>query len=128
LTQRVHPKLATVRTSLGPDALELTCRMVLRSRLPLDDRGTPRTVEVWGDRVVAVEPDPRASAAIGRWLGRAVALVRFPETATRPCDPAYAPAGSETAFADGFPLLVTTTGSLDVLNEAIGRRGGAPCR
>ena len=124
LTQRLHPELATVRTSLGPDALELTLPDGAAIRLPLDDRGVPRPVEVWGDRVAAVEPDADASATIGRWLGRAVALVRFPETATRPCDPAHAPTGSGTAFADGFPLLVTTTGSLDALNEAIGSRGG----
>ncbi len=125
LTQRVHPELATIRTCLGPDALELTLPDGAAIRLPLDDRGAPLPVEVWGDRVAAVEPDAAASAAIGRWLGRAVALVRFPETATRPCDPAHAPAGSGTAFADGFPLLVTTTGSLDALNETLVARGGA---
>ena len=124
-SQRRHPELATIRTSLGPEALELALPDGTTVALPLDDRGTPRMVEVWGDRVAAVEPDAEASAAIGRWLGRAVALVRFPEAAVRPCDPAYAPAGSHTAFADGFPLLVTTTGSLDGLNDAIRRRGGA---
>ena len=125
LTQRLHPELATVRASLGAEALELALPDGKTVALPLDDRGAPRSVEVWGDRVVAVEPAAEASIAIGRWLGREVALVRFPEAAVRPCDPAYAPDGSRTAFADGFPLLVTTTGSLDVLNDAIRRRGGA---
>jgi len=124
LTQRRHPELATLRPSLLPEALALDLPDGTRLALPLDDRGGPRPVEVWGDRVDAVEPDPAASAAIGRWLGREVALVRFPDTAVRPCDPNVAPAGSRTGFADGFPLLLTTTGSLEALNATIARRGG----
>ncbi len=126
LSQRVHPMLATLRTSLLATSLQLTLADGTRLELPLDDRGTPHTVEVWGDPVAAVEPDPRASAALGRWLGCAVVLVRFPETAVRPCDPACAPAGSRTGFADAFPLLLTTTASLEALNETIARRGCAP--
>ena len=124
LTQRRHPELATVLPTLSLHQLELALPDGTALTLPLDDRGTPRQVEVWGDRVEAVEPDPLASAAIGRWLGRPVVLVRFPATAIRPCDPDYAPAGSRTGFADGFPLLVTTTGSLDALNRTIEGRGG----
>ncbi len=126
LTQRRHPALATVRPRLTADALELTLPGGTRLALPLDDSGRARSVEIWGDRVAAVEPDAAASAAIGRWLGGDVALVRFPDAAVRACDPAYAPAGSRTAFADGFPLLVTTAASLDALNDAIRRRGGQP--
>jgi uncharacterized protein YcbX len=126
LSQRADPALATIRPRIGTDALELGLPDGTGLAVPLDDRGTTRTVEVWGDRVLAVEPDAGASAALGRWLGRQVALVRFPEAALRPCDPSVAPAGSHTAFADGFPLLVTTTASLDALNDAMRRRGAAP--
>ncbi len=126
LSQRVLPQLATVQPGLQPATLTLRLPDGSALALPLDDRGRVRMVEVWGDRIAAVEPDPAASAALGRWLGRAVALVRFPETARRPCDPSFAPAGSGTAFADGFPLLVTGTASLEALNETIRRRGGAP--
>ena len=126
LTQRVLPGLATIQPRLEPDALELALPDGTRLALPLDDRGGPRAVVVWGDLVQAVEPDLRASSALGSWLGRDVALVRFPATGLRPCDPDHAPPGSRTAFADGFPLLVTTTGSLDALNDRIERRGGVP--
>lgn len=126
LTQRVLPRLATLEADIRPDALALTLPDGTVLQLPLDDRGAPRSVQVWRDLVLAVEPDPAASAALGRWLGREVALVRFPETADRPCDPDYAPPGSRTAFADGFPLLVTTSASLTALNDVIRRRGGEP--
>ncbi|HEX6015869.1 MAG TPA: MOSC domain-containing protein, partial [Geminicoccaceae bacterium] len=44
----------------------------------------------------------------------------------RPCDPAYALAGSHTGFADGFPLLVTNEGSLAELNAALAKAGAEP--
>src|SRR3712207_5031736 len=53
-------------------------------------------------------------------------LVRFPETTRRSCDPASAPPESHTAFADAFPLLVTTESSLQELNDALMERGEEP--
>ena len=50
----------------------------------------------------------------------------YDETTRRPCDPAYAPEGAHTAFADGFPLLVTSEGSLEALNLALEVVGAAP--
>jgi uncharacterized protein YcbX len=42
----------------------------------------------------------------------------------RPTDQAVAP-GGQSSFADGFPLLVAFTGSLDDLNRKIAENGGA---
>ena len=126
LTQRELAVLATIRPRLLADALMLELPNGPVLTLDLADRGDRRRVVVWGDEVEAVEPDEAASAALGRWLGRPVALVRFPERAERPCDLGYAPAGSRVAFADGFPLLVTSTGSLDALNAKIVERGAEP--
>jgi uncharacterized protein YcbX len=126
LTQRVLPQLATLRPRLDAEGLVLELPTGTTLTVDRSDRGAPRQVEVWGDTVAAVEPDPQASDALARWLGRPVALVRCPAGAERPCDPEVSAADSRVAFADGFPLLVTSTSSLDVLNEAIGRRGGAP--
>ncbi len=53
-------------------------------------------------------------------------LARFPKSTRRPCDPEFAPEGSHTGFADGFPLLVTSEGSLDELNAALLERGADP--
>lgn len=39
----------------------------------------------------------------------------------RPVDPQYARPGETVAFADGYPLLATTTASLDALNSLIAR-------
>jgi uncharacterized protein YcbX len=125
-SQRELPKLARVRAGLGDGMLRLRLGEEAALEVADADRGEPLAVEVWRDRVEALAPDPAADRALSAWLGRAVRLVRFPDGARRPCDPTYAPPGSHTAFADGFPLLVTSEGSLDELNGALAAVGAAP--
>ena len=125
-TQRELPQLATLRTAIDGDRLLLNFGDA-RAALPLDrDEGEPMTVTVWRDTVEAVRPDPAVDASLSRWLGRPVRLVRFPEVSRRPCDQAFAAAGSHTGFADGYPVLVVGEGSLAELNEALRERGAEP--
>lgn len=125
LTQREEPRLARLVPRLEPDRLVLSldgAELVL----PLEDAGEPVVATVWGDRIEVVAPDPAADRVLSRALGRPVRIVRFPETTVRACDPAFAPPGSRTGFADGFPLLVTSLTSLAALNAAIVSAGGTP--
>jgi uncharacterized protein len=125
-TQRELPRLATVRPRMADGELRLSLGGEAELRVPVVDRGEPTTVEVWGGRVAALAVDPALDRALSDWLGARVRLVRFPESEIRPCDPAYAPAGSHTGFADGFPLLVTSEGSLAELNAALAEAGAEP--
>ncbi|MFE3600385.1 MOSC domain-containing protein [Streptomyces sp. NPDC059142] len=80
-------------------------------------------VDIFGAKVESVpageaarEVDRRLSA----YLGEEVRLVHLDDPATRrPVDPLFARPGETVSFADGFPLLVTTTASLDALNTLI---------
>ena len=127
LTQRELPALARVRPTVGPDGrLRLSLPDGTDLPLPPEERGEPLRVQVWRDEVDALAPSLEADAALTRHLGRPVRLVRFPEATRRPCDPEFAPEGSHTGFADGFPLLVTSEGSLDELNAALLERGADP--
>ena len=124
LSQRELPALATIETRIDGEALHL----VVGGRhlaLPLDDRGEAVEVQIWRDGASARRPDRAADVLLSACLGREVMLVRFPDATRRACDPAFA-AEAETGFADGFPLLVTSTASLDEVNEAILERGGSP--
>lgn len=122
LTQREVPALARIATSFRNDSLLLDLDGEL-IELPVDDRGQSMRVVVWRDEVDAVRPDPAADRALSAFLGRVVVLVRFPDTTFRPCKPHIAPDAS-TGFADAFPMLVTTTASLDEVNATIIARGG----
>lgn len=78
---------------------------------------TLRDVKIWKDIVAARAADPAAGAYLSAVLGRAVDLVYFDDPKNRPVDPEFGQPGDYVSFADGFPLLVTTTGSLDHLNS-----------
>lgn len=119
LSQRVLPRLATLTPKLADGELRLEVEGAEIAVVPLADAGEPCEVEVWADRVSALAPDPAADRALSGWLDRPVRLVRFPEPETRACSPEFAPPGSHTAFADGFPLLVTSEASLAELNAAL---------
>jgi uncharacterized protein len=125
-TQRELPRLATIRPRLAEGELRLSLGGEADLRVPVADRGEPTTIEVWGDRVAALAVDPALDQALSDWLGVQVRLVRFPESEIRPCDPGHAPTGSHTGFADGFPLLVTSEGSLAELNAALAEAGAKP--
>ncbi|WP_137929089.1 MOSC domain-containing protein [Mesorhizobium comanense] len=76
-----------------------------------------RNVKIWKDIVAARAADPAAGAYLSAILGRPVDLVYFDDPTNRPVDPEFGQPGDYVSFADGFPLLVTTTGSLDHLNS-----------
>lgn len=124
--QRELPRLATLRPTLVNGRLRLALGDELELAVPVADLGEPFRVVVWRDEVTALAVDPEVDRALSAWLGKSVRLVRFPEHALRPCDPQYAPDGSHTGFADGFPLLVTSEGSLAELNTALGDAGAPP--
>lgn len=126
LTQREVPRLASLRAELSCGDLVLHARGETLLTVPIADVGEPVQVTVWRDAVAALAPDAHADNVLSEWLGRQVRLVRFPDRAVRPCDPAYAASGSHTGFADGFPLLVTSEASLRGLNEALLEAGADP--
>ena len=125
-TQRELPRLATLRPRLADGELRLALgdRPSSRCRWPIS---ASRSASWCGAiEVTALAVDPALDRALSAWLGKPVRLVRFPEHEVRPCDPEHAPHGSHTGFADGFPLLVTSEGSLAELNAALATAGAPP--
>ena len=126
LTQRQLPAMArfdavlsetTLRLSLEDEAIEMPRRPAAG--------GTPIAVTVWRSRLQAAT----VGDAIDRWLsvrlGRPCRLVHLDDPRARPIDPAHAEAGEHVSFADGFPLLLASAGSLSALNHGLRACGGA---
>lgn len=124
-TQRELPLLATIEAVVVDGWLRLR-RGAEELAVPAADVGEPMAVTIWSDRVEALRPDAGLDAALSGWLGQPVRLVRLPERIRRRCD--REPAGPEdhTAFADRFPVLVTSEASLGEVNEALLERGEEP--
>ncbi len=126
LSQREYPKMALIETRLTPTGLLLKAPGMLLLDVPLASEGDVVEVRVWNDQVSAVTQGEIADAWLGSYLGVPARLVRFDYEGRRLAAHRYT--GSVDApfkFADAFPLLVTTTASLDAVNERLRRQGEA---
>ncbi|MEO5766127.1 MAG: MOSC N-terminal beta barrel domain-containing protein [Casimicrobiaceae bacterium] len=124
VTQREHPRLALVETSLAGGALRLTAPGASALDLVLDAGDAARDVVVWNSRVRGFDQGDDAAAWFGALLGTELRLVRFDPATPRRCNPDYAgDSGAHTLFADGYPLLVIGEASLVDLNERLAAKG-----
>ncbi len=101
----------------GGIAVSLPGRPPLRVEVP----GPGRLIraEVSRDTVTVAEASPEAHAWFSEVLGAEIRLVHLDEPAHRRPDPEYSRPGDMVSLADGYPLLLTTTASLDALNDLI---------
>ncbi|MCA1366434.1 MOSC domain-containing protein [Bradyrhizobium sp. BRP14] len=83
-------------------------------------------VRVWSSDVDAAVADDAVNDALSGWLARPVKLVHMDEEAERFVGAEWAGAAAPVGFADGFPILVTTTGSLADLNRTLVEKGQEP--
>ncbi|MEU6931349.1 MOSC N-terminal beta barrel domain-containing protein [Streptomyces sp. NPDC046385] len=124
VTQRQHARLALASAALLPDGgvtLSAPGADTLTVEVPKPRREADTiTTEIFGTLVEAVPADPAADAWFSAYLDSEVRLVHMDDPARRrPVDPEVALPGETVSFADGFPLLATTTSSLDALNSLI---------
>lgn len=131
LTQRDHPRMALVQCSFKGSDLVLRAPGMLALHLRLDTVEEPTQALVWSDRVAAYD----MGALAGQWftdflLPGTVApraglrLLRFDPEHHRACDPQWVgTVPAQTAFADGYPLLVANAASLQDLNEKLAAAG-----
>jgi len=85
-------------------------------------RDAPRNsllVNVWKDTLAGNEHSSLASNMFSTYLNIDCRLVEFREDTMRQSDLSFSQKGDQTAFADGFPLLITNQASLDALNAEI---------
>lgn len=117
LSQREAPQLALVETALGPDSLTLTAPGQPPLELPLEGAAdaTERPVEIWRDHCQAADQGEAAAQWFTQALGQPARLVRIGGTYSRP----VAEAPGQVSFADGYPLLLISTGSLADLNQQL---------
>jgi uncharacterized protein YcbX len=124
LSQRELPRLALVRCELRHSELVLRAPGMLALHLRLDTVEQAVRVRVWGDEVAAFDMGDLAAQWFGNFLGQPLRLVRFDPEHRRLADPAWTgDIAAETAFSDGFPLLVISQASLDALNARLAARG-----
>ncbi len=122
ITQRELPALAQIETR--PEASVF--RLLMEGQeiaVPPPEAGKRMDVSIWKTIVNAAVADDATNEVLSGWLGREVKLVFFDQDAKRTASAEWAGDGTPVTFADGYQILVTTTGSLKALNADLEAHG-----
>jgi uncharacterized protein len=127
VSQRELPRMALIRPQLKHLDVILRAPGMLALHLSIDTVEEPVRVRVWDDEVQAFDMGGTAAQWFTDFLGRKLRLVRFDPDHRRLSNPAWT-GGVEALnqFSDGYPILVASTASLDLLNEKLVAKGSAP--
>ena len=120
ISQREHPRLATVSVSLEPKGLKIGTGEADALFVPYDGNGSNQlTVQIWNDVCSGVSVSDESDRWFSDLLGVPCRLVHMPDETKRPVDPEYAFNADAVSFADGYPFLLTTEASLADLNARL---------
>lgn len=126
VTQRELPRMALVRPTMKYSEMVLRAPGMLPLAIAFDRAESPARVRVWDDEVPAYDMGDLAAQWFSDFLGPRLRLVRFDPEARRLADHRWTNgADAEIAFADGYPLLIASTASLDELNRRLVAAGHA---
>jgi len=120
LSQRTLPRMALINPNLDDAGLVVTAPGM--SPLTIFDwsgEGEWLPVRIWHDQLTLPHPNQIYSDWFSAFLGQPCRLVYLPETVVRPVEAPYDRADWRVSLADGYPLLVATQASLDLLNQKL---------
>jgi uncharacterized protein len=120
LSQRKLPQMAGISCTLNQHSLLVNAEGQTELEIPLEQ--TPagfQIVKIWNDECNAAVVSEEASSWFSKVLKLPCQLVYMPESEKRQVDPRYAEPNQIVGFADGFPLLIVSRSSIDVLNEKL---------
>ncbi len=124
ITQRELQLLAQVEASHVAGGVHL--KMGTKTTTATFDPGNRFDVRVWDSKVNAAVADERINTVLSGWFDRPVKLVYMDEKAKRAVGAEWAGEAAPVGFADGFPVLITTTASLADLNVTLIAKGQEP--
>ena len=124
LTQRNHPRMALIETTLNSHELILSSPNHGSVSVPLRPPASipsinSRIVTVWNSTVTADDCGDESAEWLSRFLGLTLRLVRMGGSFHRPVKPGKARPGDVVTFADAYPLLLISEASLDNLNDRL---------
>ncbi len=127
VSQRELPRMALVQPKLKADEMILRAPGMLALHVAIDRVEAATRATVWSDAVAAFDMGALCAQWFSDFLGRKLRLVRFdPEQRRLASRQWTGDVEAETAFQDGFPLLVASTASLAEVNRRLVAAGEAP--
>jgi uncharacterized protein len=127
VTQRELPRMALITPQLKHSDMVLRAPGMLALHIAIDKVETATTVQVWGDTVKAFDMGNLAAQWFSDFLGQPLRLVRFDPDQKRLSSKKWTgDIDAENQFADGFPILVLSEASVELLNAKLTALGHAP--
>ncbi len=118
LTQRRFPQMALIEATPHADGIELRLPDSETQFFP-NQFSNLRPIRIWGHDDFGADLGDRAAEVLSQFLGIPCRLVTTSPQFHRPIDANYAPQGGQVQFSDGFPLLLISEGSLELLNQKL---------
>ena len=123
LTQRTVARLCLIQPELiNPEidcSLSINAPGMTELKIVVPEHLITRRVKVWDDYCNARDAGDEAAKWLSQFLGLECRLVYFPDNEVRIVDQTFAQPKDQTAFSDGFPILLTSQASLDDLNSRL---------
>jgi uncharacterized protein len=127
ISQREHASLARLIVRYGPGAgISVSSDDMAPLFVPAPESAELLKVSVWRSTVLASAAGPAADAWFSAYLGEPARLVYLDDPTRRAVDPEFGGDGDVVSFADGYPLLITNTKSLEQLGEWLTADGERP--
>ncbi|MGE4242952.1 MAG: MOSC domain-containing protein [Ramlibacter sp.] len=125
VSQRELPRMALVTPKLRHADVVLRAPGMLALHLSIDRVEEPMKVRVWDDEVMAYDMGDIAAQWFTDFLGRKLRIVRFDPDVRRLSSLKWT-GGIEAPnqFSDGYPVLVASEASLELLNRKLAAAGG----
>jgi uncharacterized protein len=120
VTAREHPRLVLTTPSIDGEVIRLAAPRLPDITIPVPGAGAAEVpVRVWKSELVAAAATDEAGQWLSKVVGMDVRLVYLDDPTRRPASPDFSRPGDVVSFADGYPLLLASEGSLAQLNEWI---------
>ncbi|MFN2478077.1 MAG: MOSC domain-containing protein [Pseudonocardiaceae bacterium] len=119
VTARECPQLVLVTPEFDTDGLLVQAPDVDPLLVGTPDASVVTDVQVFSSELTAAPASKEAHAWFRKVVGKPVRLVYLNDPAQRRPNPAYSREQDRVSFADGYPMLLATEGSLAALNDLI---------
>ncbi len=120
LSQRRLPRMVLVEPHFEDSDLVVAAPGMSRLVIPRwSGQGEWIPVRIWRDHLKLPHPDQGYSDWFSSFLGQPCRFVYLPDEVTRRVEPPFDHPKWRVSLADGYPLLVVTQASLDLLNAKL---------
>lgn len=119
VSQRTHPqmvKMACLPTVSGISLRHDECGEL---HVPFPEASVTCAATIWDDTCEALDAGEEAAQWCSTVVGKPCRLAYMPDSSFRQVDRRYAAEGVRASFADGFPFLLISEASLELLNSKL---------